>query len=362
MTFKIAICKNEKIFRHSEMWTDTWITFCEKEGLDFQVVDCYRYDVIQQLRKFDLLLWHPSNYVLADMMEARSILYTAERMGLLVFPDYNTSWHFDDKIAQSYLLQSAGAPVPESWMFYILGECREWLELQAEYPLIAKLKSGSGSTNVKMLESKADAVKYAKRMFRRGFNPAPSVLFKAKSKIQSSHDWKTAIARMKRIPEFLHSLSHAKQLPKEHGYCFFQEFIPNDGYDLKVVVIGDKICGFSRKNRKGDFRASGGGDIVYDNDLVTEQVRNSALETSRKLGFQCMGFDYVVDNRTSQGYIVEMCFGFSNKALMQTGGYWDLEGRWFDEPLSAPEEILKNMINERMSKMSKTIKHARRER
>lgn len=347
MNLRIGICKNDKVFHHSEMWTNRWIDHCEKQEFDYQVINCYHYDVIEKLQDLDILLWHPSNGVLADMMEARSILYVAKQLGLSVFPDFSTAWHFDDKIAQSYMLQSINAPIPNFWVFYLLEDCKNWINKHDTYPIIAKLKSGCGSTNVRMLESKDEALSYARRMFKGGFSPAPSMFFKAKSKLQSSHDWKTVKDRVRRIPEFLHNLSRSKQFPNERCYAYFQEFIPNDGYDLKVVVIGEKVCGFSRKNRKGDFRASGGGDIVYDNSLVTDQVRNSALATSRKLGFQCMGFDYVVDNRTGEGLIVEMCFGFSNEALLQTGGYWNPEGDWIDEPLSAPVEILKNLILER---------------
>jgi len=347
MSLKIAICKKDEMFNHSEGWGKWWLDYCQNEGLDFQVIDPYRFDIIDSLTEFDILLWHPSNYVLADMIESRSILYTAQRMGLSVFPDFKTAWHFDDKIAQSYLLQSVNAPVPQSWVFYLMKECIDWVEKEAEFPIIAKLKSGSGSNNVRMLSSKIEALTYAKRMFGRGFSPAPSLVYKAKSKWQSTHDWETFTSRVKRIPEFLHTLSRAKQFPNEHGYAYFQELIPNDGYDLKVVVIGEKICGFSRKSRKGDFRASGGGDIIYDNSLVTKQVRDSALEVSKTLGFQCMGFDYVVDNRTGKGLIVEMCYGFSNDALLATRGYWDSKGEWHSEPLNAPVEILQNMILEK---------------
>ncbi|NLB49831.1 MAG: hypothetical protein GX807_03365, partial [Erysipelotrichia bacterium] len=148
----------------------------------------------------------------------------------------------------------------------------------------------------------------------------------------------------RRIPEFFHTLSRASAFPREHGYAYVQEFIPNDGYDLKVVVIGDKVSGFARKVRKNDFRASGGGDIIYNNELVTEEIREISLKISKDLDFQCMGFDFVVNNETNKGYIVEMCFGFSNDALLDVGGYWDSNNTWINEPLNAPVEVLENLL------------------
>jgi glutathione synthase/RimK-type ligase-like ATP-grasp enzyme len=340
----IAICKNDRIFQHSGSWTNSWIDYCLKNGITFEIVDCYQYGIIGKLKGFDCLLWHVNNYVLPDMMIGRSILNASKNMGLKIFPDFSTSWHFDDKIAETYLLQSVGSPVPASWMFYLLDDSIEWLKREARYPLIAKLRSGSGSNNVRLLKSKGVVIKYATRMFNHGYKTYPSLLFKSKSQFLSAGNWEVMKKRIKRIPEFLHTLSRAKMFAKESGYVFFQEYIPNDGYDLKIVVIGDKLSYIGRKTRKGDFRASGGGDLFFEKSLVTENIISSAFSTSDRLGFQCMGYDYVVDNDNKTGKIVEISYGFSHYALMQAGGYFDRSGKWYNEPLNAPAEIIKNII------------------
>ena len=340
----IAICKNDRIFNHSGSWTNEWIDYCEKAGISYEIVDCYQPDIINKLGGFDCLLWHINNYVLQDMMVGHSILFTAKNMGLKIFPDYNTVWHFDDKIAETYLLQSAGAPIPNSWMFYLLEDCVVWLRGNAKYPLIAKLRCGSGSNNVKLLRTEKEALKYAKQMFNKGFKTHPSLLFKTKSQFQSSGSWVVLSARLKRIPEFLHTLSRAKLFPKERGYVLFQEYIPNDGYDLKIVVVGDKLSFIGRKTRKGDFRASGGGDLFFEKSLITQNIIIAAFSISDKLGFQCMGFDFVVDKKNGTGKIVEISFGFSHKALLQADGFFDRSGEWHNERLNAPVEVIKNII------------------
>jgi hypothetical protein len=58
-----------------------------------------------------------------------------------------------------------------------------------------------------------------------------------------------------------------------------------------------------------------------------------------------MGYDYVVNSKTGKGLIVEMSYAFSHTALLQSNGYFDRNGNWHDEPLNAPEEILKNLLN-----------------
>ncbi len=342
---RIAINKNEKIFKHSGFWTNPWEDYCTKNNIDFKFVDCYQPDVIERLREFDCLLWHFGQYVYEDMLVARYILNTASGMGLKVFPDFNTAWHFDDKIAETYLLQSVRAPIPVSKMFYTYSDCKNWIEnTNVEFPIVAKLRCGSGSHNVKLLRSKSNVKKYAKKMFSGGIKASPSLIFKASSNYRSSKDWETMKKRIKRIPEFLRTLNGAKKFPKEKQYVFFQEFIPNDGYDIKVVVIGDKLSYFCRKIRKGDFRASGGADFYYDNSLITENIIRSAFEISDNLKFQCMGYDYVVDKDTNQGLIVEMSYGFSHTAILGAGGYFDRNGKWNEKPLNVPDEIIKNIL------------------
>lgn len=346
----IAICKNDNIFKHSTQWIGEWVDYCEKNGIPYEIVDCYRYDIISRLTNYSALLWNFSNFVISDLLEARNILNIASAKGLETFPDYNTSWHFDDKVAESYALQAVSAPAPKSWVFYDYVECEKWLKTEAEYPIVAKLRCGSGANNVKLLKDYNQAKKYAKRMFASGYNPTPSLVYKAYSKAQSSRSLKVALSRIKKIPEFLNTRAHARKMPIEKGYCYFQEFINNEGYDLKIAVVGDKLSFLCRDVRKGDFRASGGGDIKYTRELITKQIISSAFEAYDKLQLECVGFDYVVDKDTGEGKIIEMCYGFDYKAIMGAGGYWDRDCVWHNEPLNVPTEIINKILENINSK------------
>lgn len=341
---KIAIHQNKTIFHHSSAWETQWIEFCIKNDLKYEIVDCFQSNIVRKLKEFDILLWHIQNYVLQDMMFARSIIQIANNLGLKVFPDFNTSWHFDDKVAQMFLLEAVNSPIPNYWFFATKDSCEKWIKSEAKFPIIAKLKCGAGSHNVKMLQSKLQATRYVSKMFGKGLNANPNILFKASSNYKSAGNMKVFINRLKRIPEFIQTYTNAKRFQKERDYCSFQEYIPNLGYDLKVYVIGDKISFLARHTRKGDFRASGGGNLSYDKSLIPKNVLESAFETSDKLGLQCMGYDYVIDKNTHQGKIIEMSFGFAHKALLDANGYWDRFYIWHDEPINAPHEILQNLI------------------
>lgn len=330
---------------HSTNWIFPWVEFCQNHNIKYDFVDLFAVDIVDTLKKYDVLLWHFSQYDYQEMLEARSILYTAKKIGLKVFPDFNESWHFDDKVAEMYALQAVNAPIPYSKVFYDLGTLKNWVNTSLiQYPLVGKLRTGSGSHNVKLLRTEKELIKYAKHMLNRGYNPAPSLLYKASSNIRSSHNWQTFKSKFKRIPEFLQVLRNAKKFPNEKGYVYLQEFIPNDNFDMKVVVVGNKLSGLIRPVRSHDFRASGGGEVFYDKSFFSKELINSAFNVADALGVQCIGFDYVIDKRTGKGLIVEMSYGFSHTAVMGLNGYFDRNGDWHDGPLNAPEEILKNML------------------
>ncbi|MEA4914548.1 MAG: hypothetical protein VB068_12740 [Petrimonas sp.] len=341
----VGVCANLLSVHRKEKaeFTGTWESLFDERGVKWEYVDCYDYNIIKNLKNYSAIVWHYSNFVNADLMEAQNILNIAAKQGVKVFPDYNTGWHFDDKIAEMYAFEAVGAPIPESWVFYDLKKCLEWLKNEAEYPLVAKLRRGSGANNVKLLHNFSQANRYAKKMFSKGFSPMQSLVYKTYSKVQSTHDWKTFVKRFKRIPDFLWARRYGKGMPAERGYCYFQQFIENDGYDLKVVATNGKCSFLTRNVRKHDFRASGGGEICYDKALINDRIVRSAFETADALKMQCVGFDYVVDKKTGNGLIVEMCHGFDYDAIYQCGGYWDRELVWHDEPLNARVEIFEEM-------------------
>lgn len=340
---KIAILFDIEEKLHTTNWSENWIEYCTANNFDFKIVNPYENGVIIFLKEFDIILWHFSNYSFKDMLIAKNILFTMEKMGKKVFPSINDAWHFDDKLAETYLLQGIDAPIPSSFYYYSLEDVKKNLN-NLKFPIIAKLRNGSGSHNVKMLKTKNELLGYSTKMFSTGISSAPSILYKASGNIKSAKNLKVFINRAKRIPEFLRSLSNAKKFNLEKGYVYLQEFIQNDGFDLKIVVVGDKLSFIGRNIREGEFRASGGGDLFYNKESVTMDVITSAFKTSDRLGFNCMGYDYVIDSNTDKGYIIEISYGFSHEAILNASGYFDREGKWHEEPINVPHEILTNFI------------------
>ena len=91
--------------------------------------------------KQGVFMWHFAHHDYRDMLMARPLLNAVEKMGIRVFPDYETNWHFDDKIGEQYLLEAIGAPVVPGYVFYTLREALEWID-KSGFPKVFKLRGG----------------------------------------------------------------------------------------------------------------------------------------------------------------------------------------------------------------------------
>lgn len=350
---KVAIHKDTGVPLHPISWVSDWISYCERNNIQYEIIDCYKEGILEKIKSFDCLLWHFANYSYTDMNFARSILNACQKLGIKVFPDMNTSWHFDDKVAESFLLHAIGASIPDYHIFFNLQECADWLLNSASYPLVAKLRCGSGSNNVKLISNKEEGLRYARIMFRNGLANIPNTMLKVSSNIRSVKSLAMLTKRLKKIPFYIQTRRDAKLLPRERNYVYFQEFIENDGYDIRIKVVnGTKATYLIRRNRKDDFRASGGGDSFYDRSLVHDDILEIAFFASKALKMQTVAFDIILDRKDGKPKILEMSYGFPNDTAIKAGGYWDEKYIWHDVPMNVPQEVLLSLIVKAVEKSS----------
>ena len=123
------------------------------------------------------------------------------------------------------------------------------------------------------------------------------------------------------------------------------------GKNIEWFKVTEEDIIFMLKNCKKDFKAdilrlaSTANEANNNISRTIDDIINFAFDISDELGFQCMGYDFIVDNNKKIGKIVEMSYGFSHTALMQAKGYWDRNEVWYEEPLNSPEEVIKNLLN-----------------
>ena len=316
---KIAIQHVEGLF------SSRWIEYCKEKNINYKLVDCYKSDITSQLHDCDALMWHFHHASSKSSLFVRPLLFAVQQSGKVVFPDFNTAWHFDDKIAQKYLLELYDFPLVKTYVFYSKSDALLWAKTTI-YPKVFKLRGGAGSVNVKLVRSLGDAQRLIKKAFGHGF--------KHDSVIPFSEMWTKyrlgKVTLMKLIKSFARifvKTEYAKIHGRERGYIYFQDYIPDNNHDIRVIVIDGKAFAIKRMVRKNDFRASGSGFIEYKKENFNESTIKLSFEIADKLNSQCLALDYVyADNKP---LLVEISYGYVKEVYYPCVGYWDKEMNWY---------------------------------
>lgn len=316
---KIAIHKRPGSF------SDRWIEYCQEKGIDYKVVNAYDSDIICQISDCDAFMFHHLHYNYKDVLFARQLLYSLEEAGKKVFPDWRTCWHFDDKVGQKYLLEAVGAPLIPSYVFYTKQEATNWIE-QTTFPKVFKLRGGASAANVKLVHTAKEAKKLVQKAFGTGFSQFDRMGYLKERYRKWRNGGDSFIGVLKGVGRLFIPTEYSKMHAKEKGYIYFQDFIPNNDCDFRIVVIGDKILAEKRYVRKGDFRASGSGKFEYVN--VPQTILEIAFETAEKLKLQSVAFDFIFDNH--KPLIVEMSYCFGTKGISHCPGYYTRDYQWHD--------------------------------
>ena len=125
------------------------------------------------------------------------------------------------------------------------------------------------------------------------------------------------------------------------GYPFVaQEFCAHNPGDMRIMVVGHKIFGFTRTNRPGDFRASGSGNVEFIDDLPLPCVQ-AAYRISRECGFICMAYDFIKNNR-GQWVCVEISYTFVSEPPSLCRYYYDARRGFarIDRPVGMVERLI----------------------
>lgn len=304
-----------------------WISYCQSNNIPFKLVDFYATDIIDQLKNCNLVMWHFSQSGFKDVVMAKPLLFSLEQSGMKVFPDFNTAWHFDDKVGQKYLLEALETNLVATWVFYDKKSALEWID-QATFPKVFKLRGGAGSQNVQLTKNATEAKKLTNKAFGNGF-PAYDKWGNVKERFRKWRLGKTTFFDViKGLVRLVNPPLYAKVMGKEINYIYFQEFVPNNDSDIRIIVIDGKAFGIKRMNRENDFRASGSGFILYDKKYIDERIVAAAFECHKKLKAQCIAYDYVMDENNSP-LLIEISYGFANAGYDDCTGYWDEELNWY---------------------------------
>lgn len=334
---KIAIHQKEKDF------SPKWIDYCKKKNIGYKIVNCYTNDIIDDLEDCDALMWHFSQGSSRDILFAKQLMFSLETAGKIVFPDFYTAWHFDDKVGQKYLLESINAPMVSSYVFYGRQEALNWVE-KTHFPKVFKLRGGAGSANVRIVENESDARKLISKAFGSGFSQYDKWGSLKERWYQYSNGKSELWNVIKGVLRFGRTTELARVAGRERGYIYFQEFIRGNEFDIRVVVIDGKAFAIKRMVREGDFRASGSGDMRYKKEHFSNETLKISFDLAQKLKSKSLAIDFVYKN--SQPLIVEISYGFSRTDFSDFPGYWDDDLNWYSEPFNAQGWMVESVVKE----------------
>lgn len=190
--------------------------------------------------------------------------------GKICYPSARDLWSYEDKVRTFYLVKEYGFTHADTFITHDQEEAERFVA-SARYPLVSKIRTGSCSRGVELVHNRDQALKIVKKNFGAGRKALWTYSF-------------------------------------EKDYVYFQEFIQDATYDLRIFVVGDVIAGYRRRMKGDDFRASGVG--ILDRALFPEDAMQTAIALKEKWETTILAVDFVDTNHSRDHKIIETSISF----------------------------------------------------
>jgi len=215
-----------------------------------------------------------------------------------------------------FLLSFHKLPVIPTFISFDEEECLQKLN-NLTFPLVSKANVGSSSYSVKKINTRASAKRYIRRAFSSGVSTG--------------------------FPYY-----------RQKGYVYFQEYVKDARYDLRIILIGNKIFGYYRMRPAHDFRASGAGLRKEGGRLPIDAVK-LALKVKEVMPSTMLAVDFLKSPDDEMHQIIETSINTDIRHPQQlvlngTAGYYTLDGEqlvfhpgefWLQELIL--EEVISSM-------------------
>ena len=224
---KVGIVKDEDntSFGLNKYWPK-FERFAKNNDLNYSFLNIHSDNWIKESSNYDLIVWRPLSDPSSLYDAGTKIAFIEKFLKIRCHPSSDELWLYEDKIRQYYHLSAFNLPVIPTFISFDEQECIDKLD-SFDYPLISKSYIGSASISVSKIKNKVQARRHILKAFSKGINTGFPYL-------------------------------------RQKGYVFFQKYIDDATYDLRIIIVGDKIFGYFRMKPKDDFRASGAGLVVKD--------------------------------------------------------------------------------------------------
>ena len=315
------------------MFSDRAADRLTTRGHEVVLVDARDADFFERVQSCDGFLWWFPPGALPRELGKRVLSALDHATHLHVLPDWRSCWHFDDKIAQTYLLQAAGIPMPATRIFWryedAIAFCRT-----ARYPLVLKLPNGYRAENVALLRNPREAETMARRLFGAGVTSLQPRRFATLRALL--RPLRNRLAAWRGRPPLSEPQSH-------RGSMLLQEFVPDNDFDTRVTIIGNRAFAFRRRNRPDDFRASGGGLNDYDPANIDHDAIELAYRVADTLGMPTVCVDVMRTNGTP--CITELSYFYEPRLIRACPGHWLRDGTWVAGAMTPEDAVVDDFVS-----------------
>ena len=209
-------------------WTK-YCRFCQNNAIPFEIYDIHAHDWLVQAAQFDIIvgIWSCEFHCLEELREKFWVLET--QLHKATVPSFAHALLYENKRLESYIAAIHHFPFARTFVSHNRKDALALVD-KLPYPVVSKRVPSSGSVGAELVRTP----RQAEWIIKRAFSPS---------------------GRRSQFP-------YARQ----KNYVYFQEYMPNDGYDLRIIVVSNWVFGYYRKVLPGDFRASG-MNLVEKRDL-----------------------------------------------------------------------------------------------
>jgi len=239
--------------------------FLKNNNIQYEYYDIHSDNWQKNAEHFDAIIWQTSSN-LATLYHARNKIFVLEKlMGKNCLPRYEELWSYEDKINMHYLYKHHNLPEIPTFSTALKKEAQDFAS-NTNYPFISKIPTSSSSYGVEIVRSQRQANRIIEKVFSNRGRKTP---------------W---------------------QYQRQKDYVLFQKFV-TAAYDLRVIIVGDKLFGYYRYPQKGDFRASGSG--ILEKKEVPIEALQIAYKVKEAFNTTILATDLLFNEKEKKYMIIE---------------------------------------------------------
>lgn len=233
------------------------------------------------------------------------VVYALDEVNANLIPSFSCLKAHHNKVSMELFRKihlSNEFNIPKSFVFGTYEDYLNDINIFKGESWVIKPSSGALSKGVKLLRTDDDKIKIPKRT-------SNSLNYLDKTKVFIKHILKS------RYVDYRKKSTHRNKF-------LLQKFIPNLAGDFKILIYGTKYYVVERKNRKNDFRASGGGNINTE-PMIPEGLLDYAHLFFKEVNVPYASIDIAYDGKTF--YLIEFQFmHFGNFSLEKSTRFYQL--------------------------------------